>query len=432
MTRPVVPYITAADAEGRLDWLTMTAALAAGHRRALAGIEDTFLRCGPDTLLSRSAWVEGLGVGVKSVTVMPDNPARGRPAVQGAFVLFDGETGAVEAVLDSALVTYWKTAADSLLGARLLARPDSRRLLILGAGALAESLVSAYRAGFPGIQVAIWNRTEARAQALADRSGAEVATDLAAAVGAADIVATATMSTAPVLSGAWLRDGQHLDLIGAYRADMREVDDLALTRSRLFVDSRETTLGHIGELRDPIARGVISPGDVAGDLYEVVAGTAGRRSWAEITLFKNGGGAHLDLMTARAILAALAGDAAPGQGPFREAHEGVNPAARAGMVRLPRKPLPGGFHAVPLPFRCIAHGLGAGAGRSGGPGLHPACPACERHPQPHPVGDQDRFDLQRRGRGEGRLLRRVGPAQDRGRCRPPGGRDRAGDPARRG
>lgn len=114
------------------------------------------------------------------------------------------------------------------------------------------------------------------------------------------------MSTAPVLSGAWLRDGQHLDLIGAYRADMREADDLALTRSRLFVDSRETTLGHIGELRDPIARGVIAPCDVAGDLYEVVAGTAGRRSSAEITLFKNGGGAHLDLMTARAILAALA------------------------------------------------------------------------------------------------------------------------------
>ena len=123
MTRPVVPYITAADAEGRLDWLTMTAALAAGHRRALAGIDDTFLRRGPDTLLSRSAWVEGLGVGVKSVTVMPDNPAQGRPAVQGALVLFDDRTGAVEAVIDSALVTYWKTAADSLLGARLLAQP---------------------------------------------------------------------------------------------------------------------------------------------------------------------------------------------------------------------------------------------------------------------------------------------------------------------
>lgn len=306
MTGAAVPYITAADVEGRLDWLAMTAALAAGHRRALAGIDDSFLRRGVDTLLSRSAWVEGLGVAVKSVTVMPDNPASGRPAVQGALVLFDDRTGAVEAVIDSALVTYWKTAADSLLGARLLARPDSRRLLILGAGALAESLVAAYRAGFPGIQIAIWNRTEARARDLAARCGAEVATDLAAAVGVADIVATATMSPDPVLSGAWLRDGQHVDLIGAYRADMREADDLALTRSRIFVDSRETTLGHIGELRDPIARGVIAPGDVAGDLYEVVAGTAGRRSSAEITLFKNGGGAHLDLMTARAILAALA------------------------------------------------------------------------------------------------------------------------------
>lgn len=306
MVPPAVPYITAADVEGRLDWLAMTAALAAGHRRALTGIGDTFLRRGADTLLSRSAWVDGLGVAVKSVTVLPDNPARGRPAVQGALVLFDDRTGAVEAVIDSALVTYWKTAADSLLGARLLARPESRRLLILGAGALADSLVDAYRAGFPGIQIAIWNRTEARARDLAERRGVEIATDLPAAVAVADIVATATMSAVPVLQGAWLRDGQHVDLIGAYRSDMREADDLALTRARIFVDSRETTLGHIGEFLDPIARGVITAGDVVGDLCEMVAGTAGRRSSAEITLFKNGGGAHLDLMTARAILAALA------------------------------------------------------------------------------------------------------------------------------
>ena len=107
-----------------------------------------------------------------------------------------------------------------------------------------------------------------------------------------------------MLEGAWLRPGQHLDLIGAYRADMREADDAALSRSRIFVDSFETTLAHIGELRDPLARGVIRREDVLGDLYDLVAGRAGRGGAEEITLFKNGGGAHLDLMAGRAILAA--------------------------------------------------------------------------------------------------------------------------------
>jgi ornithine cyclodeaminase len=201
-------------------------------------------------------------------------------------------------------VTRWKTAADSLLGARLLARPDARRLLVLGAGAVAGSLVEAYRAGFPGIEVAIWNRTPDRARALAAEVGAMAVTDLPAAVSAADIVAAATMSSEPVLRGDWLRPGQHLDLIGAYKADMREADDACLTRARLFVDSFDTTLDHIGELKDPLERGVIARSDVLGDLHDLVAERTGRRGPEDITLFKNGGGAHLDLMTGRAILAA--------------------------------------------------------------------------------------------------------------------------------
>ena len=297
-----VPYITEADVAGRLDWVAMAEALAAGHRGPRAEIADQFLTRGPDTLLSRAAWIDGMGVAVKSVTVMPANPARDLPSVQGAMVLFEDATGGIVAVIDSGLVTRLKTAADSLLGARLLARKDARRLLIIGAGAVAASLIEAYRAGFPGIEVTLWSRTAASARALAEATGAASTEDLPAAVAAADIVATATMSTRPVLMGEWLRPGQHLDLIGAYRADMREADDRALTRSRLFVDSFETTLGHIGELKDPLARGIITREDVLGDLYDLVAGTAGRRSAEEITLFKNGGGAHLDLMTGREIL----------------------------------------------------------------------------------------------------------------------------------
>lgn len=297
-----VPYITEADVAGRLDWVAMAEALAAGHRGPRAEIADQFLTRGPDTLLSRAAWIDGMGVAVKSVTVMPAHPARDLPSVQGAMVLFEDATGGIVAVIDSGLVTRLKTAADSLLGARILARRDARRLLIIGAGAVAASLIEAYRAGFPGIEVTLWSRTAASARALAEATGAASTEDLPAAVAAADIVATATMSTRPVLMGEWLRPGQHLDLIGAYRADMREADDRALTRSRIFVDSFETTLEHIGELKDPLARGIITRDDVLGDLYDLVAGTAGRRSAEEITLFKNGGGAHLDLMTGREIL----------------------------------------------------------------------------------------------------------------------------------
>ncbi len=300
-----VPYVTAADVEHRLDWRVVADALAAGHRAARAEITDQFLTRGADTLLSRAAWIDGIGVGVKSVTVMAGNAARGLPSVHGALVVFDDATGAVRAVIDSALVTKWKTAADSILGARLLARPDARRLLILGAGAVAASLIEAYRAEFPGIEVTLWNRSPEKARALAAEQGAAAVEDLPAAVAAADIVSSATMSTTPVLRGAWLRPGQHVDLIGAYRADMREADDEVLLRARVFVDSFDSTLAHIGELRDPLARGVIERADVLGDLSDLVTGRAGRTGPDDITLFKNGGGAHLDLLTGQVILAAL-------------------------------------------------------------------------------------------------------------------------------
>lgn len=300
-----VPNITAEGVEDRLDWIALADALAEGHRGPAPQLTDQFLTRGADTLLSRAAWIDGLGAAVKSVTVLPGNLERGLPSVQGAMLLFDDATGAVQAVIDSALVTRWKTAGDSILGAKLLARPEARRLLILGAGAVAASLIEAYGALFPGIEVTLWNRSRSRAEALAARHpGVAVASELAEAVAAADIVACATMAQAPVLEGRWLRPGQHLDLIGAFKADMREVDDTALTRSRIFVDSYATTLAHIGELKDPLARGVIAREDVLGELADLVAGRVGRRSETEITLFKNGGGAHLDLMTGRVILAA--------------------------------------------------------------------------------------------------------------------------------
>jgi len=296
--------IVGPQAQDRLDWIALSEALVDGHRAPKAEIGDTFLYRGKDTLLSRAAWIDGMGIAVKSATIFPGNMAAQKPVVGGGVTLYSDTDGALEAIVDFHLVTKWKTAGDSLLGARLLARPDSRNILIIGAGTVAASLVGAYGALFPDASFTVWNRTPARAKELADAVGATHTQDLERAVRAADIVACATMSTEPVLLGDWLQPGQHVDLIGAYRPDMREVDDSALTRARIFVDSRDTTLGHIGELKIPLADGVIAPSDILADFYDIAAGSFTRQSDDEITLFKNGGGAHLDLMTSRYILEA--------------------------------------------------------------------------------------------------------------------------------
>jgi ornithine cyclodeaminase len=152
----------------------------------------------------------------------------------------------------------------------------------------------------------VWNRSVEGAAAFQQKHpDVAIAADLETAVRAADVITSATMSTEPLIKGAWLQPGQHIDLIGAYRPDMREVDDEALLRGRLFVDSRETTIGHIGELKIPISQGVIDAGDVVADYYEL--DQFARASETEITVFKNGGGAHLDLMTSRYILSAWRG-----------------------------------------------------------------------------------------------------------------------------
>ncbi|WP_372886290.1 ornithine cyclodeaminase family protein [Shimia sp.] len=287
--------------EANLDWLGLTEALEAGHRLPKAEISDSLLYRGEDTLLQRQAWIDGLGIGVKSATIFAGNPARGEPLIHGAVTLFDDRFGKLEALVDFHLVTKWKTAGDSLLAARKLARPDSRKILIVGAGTVGRNLHAAYQALFPDAEFTVWNRTAANAELMAQEiDGLKVARDLEAAVGAADIVTSATMSTEPTLRGDWFRPGQHIDLIGAYRPDMREADDAALRRSRIFVDSFDTTIEHIGELKTPIEQGVIARGDVIADYYDPAAFK--RRSEDEITLFKNGGGAHLDLMTSRFIL----------------------------------------------------------------------------------------------------------------------------------
>jgi ornithine cyclodeaminase len=297
--------VIGSEAEALLSWQGLMAAIEAGHRLPRAEIKDMLLYRGRDTVLNRAAWIDGLGQLVKVATIFPGNADLNKPSVNGAVTLFDDQTGALRALVDFHLVTRWKTAGDSLLAARRLARADTRRILLVGAGAVARSMVSAYSSIFPGADFTVWSRTPASARAIGQQMGLAVADDLETAVRDADIICTATMAHEPLIKGDWLQPGQHLDLIGAYTPAMREVDDTAMSRARVFVDARATTLHHIGELMAPLASGAISKADVIADYYDDPA-LFMRRSADEITIAKNGGGAHLDLMTATYIADAWA------------------------------------------------------------------------------------------------------------------------------
>lgn len=292
MTLTIVPK----DAENLLTWAGLLDAFEAGHRLPKPDIKDLFVYRGPDTVLDRATWIDGLGALVKVATVIPGNVQRGLPTVNGSVTLYDDKTGELTALVDFHLVTKWKTAGDSLLSACRLARKDTKNILLVGAGTVAKSMVQAYSSLFPDAKFTVWSRSRASAQAM----GLPVADNLEAAVKSADVICTATMATEPLIRGDWLQPGQHLDLIGAYKPGMREVDDTAMARARLFVDARATTIHHIGELIEPLKSGAITESHILADFYDDPALYA-RRSDDEITIAKNGGGAHLDLMTASYI-----------------------------------------------------------------------------------------------------------------------------------
>ena len=292
MTLTIVPK----DAEALLTWPGLLDAFEAGHRLPKPDIKDLFVYRGPDTVLDRATWIDGLGALVKVATVIPSNAQRGLPTVNGSVTLYDDKTGELTALVDFHLVTKWKTAGDSLLSARRLARKDAKNFLLVGAGTVAKSMVQAYSSLFPDARFTVWSRSRASAAAM----GLPVADDLEQAVKSADVICTATMATEPLIRGEWLQPGQHLDLIGAYKPSMREVDDTAMARARLFVDARATTIHHIGELIDPLKSGAITESHIIADFYDDPA-IYTRRSDDEITIAKNGGGAHLDLMTASYI-----------------------------------------------------------------------------------------------------------------------------------
>ena len=290
------PHLDAETIEPLATWAGVTGAIAAGHERAPAELDDILLRRGDDALLARAAVVDGLGSLVKTATVFPANAQSGRPTVNGSVSLFSDTTGELDATLDFHLVTKWKTAADSLLAATRLARPETAEILIVGSGTVAASMLDAYRSHWPQARFTVWSRNPANARRLAEDVGATTNDDLESAVRAADLVSTSTMTTEALIDGRWLHPGQHLDLIGGYRPDMREADDECIRRASVFVDSRRTA-ADVGDIAAATESGALAR--IVADYCDLVSGRFARTTPDEITVFKNAGGAHLDLMVAR-------------------------------------------------------------------------------------------------------------------------------------
>jgi alanine dehydrogenase len=261
------------------------------------------------TILIMPAWTndpEASFVGIKVITIFPENLTRGIPSLTGNYLLLDGQSGHPLAVLDGGILTRWRTAAASALAARYLAREDASKHLVIGAGALAPYLARAHASQRQIRETVVWNRTPERAKTIVEAMkkhglNARVAPDLAQAVGEADIITCVTGAEKPVLLGKWLKPGVHVDLVGAFKAAMRESDDEVMLRARIYVDTHHS-LHEPGDLIDPLRDGVISEEDIQGDLFELCRGEVkGRAGAGEITLFKSVGTALEDL--AAAILA---------------------------------------------------------------------------------------------------------------------------------
>lgn len=313
-------FITAPEIEIALDQKSLIEALrrafrmGASARPYQAPLRNRFyienVHADPTILLNMPSWQVDGDLGIKMVTVNTGNPAKGLPMVQGVYLFLDAGTGKVRGILEAEMITVKRTAAASALASSYLSRSDASRLLIVGAGALARHFIDAHRAVRPISDVLVWNRTPKRAEELVanyrlqeDASALNsigVTGDLEAAVNGADIVTCITASSKPVIFGDWVREGTHVDLVGAFSPDSRESDDALVQKARIFVDTRTGALAEAGDLIIPMNKGLITEDDVAADLFDLTQGERdGRRFYEQITLFKNCGSAIEDLVAAR-------------------------------------------------------------------------------------------------------------------------------------
>jgi alanine dehydrogenase len=258
------------------------------------------------TLLLMPAWQPGRHIGIKTVSVFPDNAKLGHGSVAATYLLLDARTGLPKAVIDGEAITLRRTGCASALAASYLVRQDAQHLLMVGAGSLAPHLIRAHCAVRNYTRIEIWNRNRARAEAVAAKLsdlGVVVVDDLETAVRAADAISCATLSREALVRGDWLKAGAHLDLVGAFTPEMHETDSTALTRSSVYVDNRAGALKEPGDLVTPINAGQFKPEDVRGDLFDLCrTDTMARRSDDEITLFKSVGLALEDLAAAELVV----------------------------------------------------------------------------------------------------------------------------------
>ncbi len=258
------------------------------------------------SLLVMPAWRSGDVIGVKAVTYFPTNTGISTPTINAGYLLFDGRSGRLAAVLDGDELTVRRTAATSALAARHLARRDATRLLVAGTGQLAPAVARAHAHGRDLSSVEVWGRDSDRAQGVADDLAgaglpAAVAGDLDAAVARADLISCVTGASEPLIAGRLLSPGTHVDLIGSFRPDMREADDDTVRRAAVFVDTRAGAV-RAGDLSHPLASGAISESEILADLADLVAGRhPGRTDPGQITLFKSAGFALADLAAARLV-----------------------------------------------------------------------------------------------------------------------------------
>ena len=257
------------------------------------------------TMLLMPSWQDGKDAGVKVVTLSPHNARLNLPSIQGTYIYMDALSAEVKAILDAKSLTNKRTAAASALASSYLSDPSSKTLLLIGTGALSPELIQAHCSVRPIKHVMIWGRNIEKAEAvkrlLADRDlDLEVVEQLHEAIPRADIISAATLSKEPLILGKYLRAGQHIDLVGSFKPNMREADNTVIQKAKLFADVRSMATKESGDFAIPIAQGLIGLDDIIADLFDLSQQKKSyKRAEGDITVFKSVGYAMEDLIAAR-------------------------------------------------------------------------------------------------------------------------------------
>lgn len=257
------------------------------------------------TLLLMPAWKPSHEAGVKIATVSPKNGQFNLPSIQGTYIYLDAKKGTIKAILEAKSLTAKRTAAASALASSFLSRKNSNSLLMIGTGALSLNLIKAHASVRPIETVYVWGRTIEKAKAISDQLLNEKYTTKAIEtiedkISDVDIISCATLSKTPLVLGNYLKGGQHIDLVGAYKKDMREADDETIKKSSVFVDTFQGGLKESGDILIPLTNGTLKKEDIKADLFQLcLSQESGRTNDSEITVFKSVGHALEDLVAAK-------------------------------------------------------------------------------------------------------------------------------------